>query len=1304
MNKNSYLKTFLLVLLGLFIIGFPAHHVYASESSSSSELPATEAVNFIDPNPVLDVPDDPVSTDPAATEVTPDEPLPVDPTETEVTPDEPLPADPTETEATSDEPLPADPTATEATPDEPLPADPTVIEEQTVTILHTNDVHGHGTDLAKDAENGIINYSVYKTVIDEFKAQGNTIVLDAGDVLHGTNFATLSEGQSMIDVMNAVGVQAMTPGNHDFNFGADRLIELAQSANFPILAGNIVRADGTKPFTSETIIDAGGIKVGVFGLATPETKTKSSPINTEGLTFIDTVDSARASIDKLKADGAQVIVFLSHLGTDLASDIRTQTVLDQITDIDVVIDGHSHSKYENGITHNGTFISSTGDWLKNIGATTITLTDGVVSNISAKLIPFADTTSYVADSEVVALLESKTADNDVILGEVLGETTTNLDGERANVRTKETNLANLITDAMLKDSGADLVITNGDGIRASIEAGQITRGNVLEVLPFGNQMTVIKVTGQDILDALNFGTDAAPNAAGKFPQVAGVTYTLDIENGKSLGVRDVMIGDQPLDLAKMYNLATNDFMAIGGDGYTMFEGKEQVLLHGLLMDTAANYIKELSADGPFVYTTDDRIKINFNTNVTILHTNDVHAHGTDPVNDDRNGIINYSRYKTIIDQFKANGNVIVLEAGDVLHGTNFANIALGQPMVEVMNLVGVNAMSPGNHDFNYGYKQLQALANFANFDILAANIQETDGTKPFKGETIFDFGDVKIGVFGMATPETQTKSNPANTEGLIFTDVIETAKASITSLRQQGADMIVFLSHLGTDLASPIRTETVLDQITDIDLVVDGHSHSYYPEGREYKGTTIVSTGDWLRNVGVVELSFTNGEITNMNVRHITAEEALAYDQDPEVLALLETANEKNAELLQKVVGNTATELDGLRANVRTGETNLGNIITDAMIWESGADMALTNGGGIRNSIPAGEITMNDVLEVLPFGNQLTVIEVTGQDIYDALLFGTDSYPNATGKFPHVSGMSFIVEYTDSGEIDEEGNPIKKAIGVSNILIGNEALDLNKTYKLATNDFMAVGGDGYEMFKGAPQISLHGSLADITAAYMTLLSENGPFTASIEGRVIPVEKPIDEPVEEPTDEPVKETIDEPLVIVLEPTTAYIIGTEEGLAFKVNAEVGDLISVQVDNVVVDPANYDVAAGSTIVTLKASYLATLAPGSHTLALTFQPGELVQGGTVVSNFEIAATEVKEVKDDKVEDKQVDADQVKDETVKESASSDKTTSPDVKESSTPKTGESIVSTQTFVGFSLITMAAILATLSKAKRKEEEV
>ncbi len=470
-----------------------------------------------------------------------------------------------------------------------LPAFAMAAEEPVkITIVHTNDVHGN----AEGNDDSKIGYPKLKTFVDAKREEGPVLLLDAGDVLHGTSFATISRGSSMVTMMNALGYDAMVAGNHDYNYGADRLAELAEEADFPILSGNVVKTDGTKVFDDAFIKEIDGVKVGIFGLTTPETRTKSNPKNTEGFEFVDEVELGNELVAQLKEDGAEVIVALIHLGIDEESDVRAEMIAEGVEGIDVIIDGHSHSLLEEGMEVNGVLIAQAGNHLENIGVVEIEVADGAVVSRKAELVHFEDVAELEDDAEIAAAIEASLENDRPFLEKVIGETKNDLDGEREHVRKGETNLGNLITDALLDVADAEVAITNGGGIRASIEAGDITMGDVLQAFPFANYPVLLEVSGADIVAALNHGSSAYPELAGSFPHVAGMSYKLDPEAPEGNKVFDVMVGEEPIELERNYKLVTNDFMAVGGDGYEMFADAQILKEFPLMSEALADFIEE----------------------------------------------------------------------------------------------------------------------------------------------------------------------------------------------------------------------------------------------------------------------------------------------------------------------------------------------------------------------------------------------------------------------------------------------------------------------------------------------------------------------------------------------------------------------------------------------------------------------------------------------------------------------------------------------------------------------------------------
>lgn len=500
----------------------------------------------------------------------------------------------------------------------------------------------------------------------------------------------------------------------------------------------------------------------------------------------------------------------------------------------------------------------------------------------------------------------------------------------------------------------------------------------------------------------------------------------------------------------------------------------------------------------------------------ILHTND--EHGQVEYVEGKN--IGYPLYKNAIKQFKEKAGmpVLVINAGDATQGTNLANFSKGASIIDLMNDLGVEAFVPGNHEYDFGNAQSTTNHSNATFPWYASNIfNESDKSLVFKGGEVIDVTGadgtvVKVGLFGLATPETKFKAHPDNTKGLFFpptvAENVKIAQDEANKLRAEGADFVVAISHLGTDLSSEVRSQLIAEQVTGIDVIVDGHSHSEWPNGNPVGNSTIVSSGDKLRYVGqaVLKKEGTAEATVTAKLLNEAGLKAIYPDLAPDasMLAKIDAYVAEMGTAMNVVIGKTATELDGVRNNVRSKETNLGNLITDAMLKKSGADVVLTNGGGIRASIDVGDITKGEVFNVLPFGNMLYTFEVTGQQVLDALNFAVSDYPNPQGKFPHIAGMKVeIVEGTPTTV-----KTVKLADGT--------ALDIAKKYKLATNDFVGAGGDGFTMFAGSPLITTDGSLDVVVQEYVAEITKAAPaegFTYVTDGRLTVVTEEPEEPVQ-----------------------------------------------------------------------------------------------------------------------------------------------------------------------------------------------
>ena len=464
--------------------------------------------------------------------------------------------------------------------------------------------------------------------------------------------------------------------------------------------------------------------------------------------------------------------------------------------------------------------------------------------------------------------------------------------------------------------------------------------------------------------------------------------------------------------------------------------------------------------------------------IVILHTNDVHG-----------AIDNYASVAALKDAYEAAGaQVLLMDAGDFSQGSTSVNVSEGATAVELMNMAGYDVATTGNHEFDYGYANLKTLMEQAEFPILAANAFTAEGELAMdEANHTFQLGDVTVGVFGLATPETATKAHPAKLEGVTFLaeeELFACAQEQVDELTAAGCDYIIALGHLGIDAESTgNRSIDLLENVTGIDVFIDGHSHSTQSDiAEETNGTGMVgdtvltSTGTKLESVGVVDIA-ADGTIdaSTLSMEELNATEGITPDQD--IATRVSEINAQIEEDMGQVIGTSEVDLDGVRENVRASETNLGDLITDAMLWQAGqdneeVDAAITNGGGIRASIAAGDITKKSVNDVLPFGNTLYVVEVTGAELLEALEASTYCTPEPVGAFPQVAGIEFTINTGaayDAGE-NYPGTTYAEPASINRVTIltvGGQAFDADATYTIVTNDFMAAGGDTYYAFSAA---------------------------------------------------------------------------------------------------------------------------------------------------------------------------------------------------------------------------------------------
>ena len=498
----------------------------------------------------------------------------------------------------------------------------------------------------------------------------------------------------------------------------------------------------------------------------------------------------------------------------------------------------------------------------------------------------------------------------------------------------------------------------------------------------------------------------------------------------------------------------------------------------------------------------------------ILHSNDVHG-----------AIDLYAAMAALKADYEAQGaEVILADAGDYSQGTVYVSVNKGADAVTMMNATGYDVVTLGNHEFDYGYAQLVENMKAAKFQVLCADVLGADGKTIFDANTIIEKGGVKIGFFGLETPEAQTKANPKLIQGLKFLAgadgkaLYNCAAAQVADLKAKGADLVVCLAHLGVDESSePYTSYDLAKNVQGIDFIIDGHSHSVMTEGPN--GEPIQSTGTAFKNIGVITIDNATKKILGNDLIKVAD-----YEKRDETVA---AAAKAIKEPIDKAYGEkfavSEVALNGTKApdGNRDSETNLGDLITDAMLWKVLTDaevtvpeenvVAITNGGGIRASIGVGDVTKKDINTVLPFGNTLAVVYVKGSELLEALEASTYCTPESIGGFPQVAGMQFTVATYETYDKNDESYPNSTYYGpktINRVTIGSingKDFGPEATYAVITNNFVAGGGDTYYAFAAATnQFDTGLPLDEVVMEYITkeLKGVIGETYAEPAGRIV----------------------------------------------------------------------------------------------------------------------------------------------------------------------------------------------------------
>ena len=1013
-----------------------------------------------------------------------------------------------------------------------------------VVIVATTDIHGRalGWDYVRDAAapGGL---SRAATAIETLRARypGILVLVDAGDLLQGNPFATFyarydkRQPQPIVDAMNALQYDVVTPGNHDFDFGVDFLRRAANEATYRYVSANIVDSGGAPLFQQSLVLSRGPVKVGITGFTTPGV-TVWDRTQLAGRARVRRIaGAAPGALARLDGEGADLKVVLLHSGFGESSYDTTGVGLENDAAAlaavnpkpDVVIVGHTHREMRDTVI-NGVHFVQPRNWAQSLSVVHVWLakdsTSGGryhVTSVRADLIPL---TTMPELPRFARRLDAAHEAARLWAATPLGTVTPGFDARYA--RAQDTPLLDFINEVQRRKSGAQLSAAAAFDVQAGLTEGEVRQREVSGIYPYENTLRAVKISGQQLREFLEHSAryfrtyepgrpiinDSVPGY--NFDVVSGVVYNIDLSRPAGQRIRGLAYEGRIVQPTDSFTMAVNSYRQAGGGGYSMLAGARVVYDRGedireLLVEEIrrartlqpASYLRPSWAIIPDQARAAARaafapapaaISVTDSTMLRVLTTSDLHGQLEPRVWDWSQGraVGGVAALKPWLDSLaRACGcTSIRLDAGDEMQGTALSNATFGRGTIEAMNAMGIDAAAIGNHEFDWSVDTLRARMREAKYPFLSANITNTAGTaRPDWATpwTLVTKNGVRIAVIGLTTTETPTSTAPRNVVGLAFGDGAQAIKRYLPAARA-AADFVIVVAHAGA-ICDSGQAAACHGEILDIarqldsgsvDLIVAGHSH--WRVNTVVHGIPIVEAQSSARAIGVVDFVRVGGRGREVRVQLITPY-ADQVKPDASLTEALGRQQQAVRNITERVVGRLKFPLK------REGdEYGLGRLIADAQRSAGRADVAIMNNGGIRADLPEGAITWGNVYQVQPFQNRLQRLTVKGSVLQDALehcVAGSDHVPDC-----HIAGVE--VWYDARKPAGKRINRIR--------LPNGKAIDKNRTYTLVVSDFMATGGSGFGMLIGAPREDIDVGDLDAMIRYLGVL--RAPVDAPVDVR------------------------------------------------------------------------------------------------------------------------------------------------------------------------------------------------------------
>ena len=1039
----------------------------------------------------------------------------------------------------------------------PVSSTPPSAASYDLVVAATTDVHGRvrGWNYESNRADSTRGLTRAATIVDSVRrsAPGRVILLDAGDLLQGNSLTYMAARVSapeaphpVIQAMNAMAYDASAVGNHEFNYGLPFLERTIAQATFPFLATNAYRLDGTHAFRGWALMQRGPVKVGIVGATTPGSMIWDRDNLAGRLVIRDIVPEVRTAVSEARLAGADVIVVTMHSGLEGVSSYDTVStgvpsenvaarLAREVSGIDLIVFGHSHQEVGDTVI-NGVLLVQPKNWATSVAVAHLALAQ---QGAGWRVVEKHSTVVQAArHAELPSVVAATQVAHDATIKWVLTPIgRTPVAWRTDSARLTNTPLIDFILDVERRATGADLASTAAFSLDASLDSGAITAARLQALYPYDNTLRAVRISGAQLRayleqsaryyrTSLTGAVSVDPDIPGyNFDIIGGADYTLDVSRPVGQRVTHLTVRGRAVVPTDSFTLALNNYRQTGGGGYTMVSDApivydKQQEIRQLLVDevrrkgtivpadyAAHNWRIEPASAVTSLYAEQHRnnrddahasgpaaaIPASTGrsprpaTRLRILGTNDFHG-ALEPRPDNSGRRRGGAAYLATAIHQAANSCVspscetILLDGGDEFQGTPGSNLAFGRPDVDMFNQLGLAASALGNHEFDWTQDTLRARMRDARYAILGANVRYADGRHVpwIRDDTLIVRGALKVGVIGLATVATPSTTRASNVSDLRFLAPAPIVDSLTRALRARGADYVIVIGHLGAfcdrDGATNCKGEVVdLAQALrePVDAIVSGHTHSLV--NATINGIPITQGRSSGTALGIIDLG------PDGSAQQVVDVVTDSLVPDPAVAAIVSAAVARVAPLVNRPVATIARDL------VRTGnQYALGNLIADAMRGVGKGDVAVMNNGGIRANLRAGPASYGTLFEVQPFANILYRVTVTGSALRAYL-------ENLVAHTPsvHVSGATISYDSTRVA-----GSRI-----VSARFSDGRDISPDARYAIILNDFLATGGDGLAVTKGAISTEIL-PIVDLDALIMYMEARPQPIEGPTDARII----------------------------------------------------------------------------------------------------------------------------------------------------------------------------------------------------------